>query len=171
VLFVAIGRRLGYPMYLAIANGHVFCQWVNEDGTRINLEGSGPGGGEVLPDNHYHAWPRTLAPEQLASGRYLRPLSRAEEFGHFLATRGHCLVDNRRVAEARQAYLDAYRFSGWPEYERFAYAHYPDRSAPTWGWAGANVFSAATQWQPTVNHHASEEPLFPTIEFIPGLVT
>jgi hypothetical protein len=105
VLFVALGRRLGYPMHLAIAKQHFFCQWMNEDGTHINLEGSGPGGGEVYPDEHYHKWPRSLMAEDLTSGRYLRPLTPAEELAAFLETRGHCLVDNGRFDEARQAFV------------------------------------------------------------------
>src|SRR4051812_1793664 len=30
VLFVAIGRRLAWPMHLAIAKRHVLCQWVHD---------------------------------------------------------------------------------------------------------------------------------------------
>lgn len=33
VLCVAIGRRLGYPMHLAVATSHVLCQWLNDDGS------------------------------------------------------------------------------------------------------------------------------------------
>jgi hypothetical protein len=111
VLFVALGRRLGYPMHLAIAKQHFFCQWVNEDGTHINLEGSGPGGGEMYPDEHYLRWPRPLTAADLASGRYLRPLTPAEELAAFLETRGHCLVDNKRFAEARKVYIEANRIA------------------------------------------------------------
>ena len=45
VLCVAVGRRLGYPMHVAVAHGHVLCQWINDDGTHANLECSGYGGG------------------------------------------------------------------------------------------------------------------------------
>jgi hypothetical protein len=38
VLCVAIGRRLDYPMHLAVATGHVLCQWVNDDGSHLNFE-------------------------------------------------------------------------------------------------------------------------------------
>jgi hypothetical protein len=106
VLFTAIGRRLGYPMYLAIAKGHVFCQWVDDDGV-INLEGSCPSGGNIYPREHYLQWPRPLTQRDLASGRYLRPLNNDETLALFLETRGHCLVDNRRFDEAREAYKQA----------------------------------------------------------------
>ena len=106
VLFTAIGRRLGYPMHLAIAKGHVFCQWVEEDGV-INLEGSCRGGGNIYPREHYLQWPRPLTQRDLASGRYLRPLNDDETLALFLETRGHCLVDNLRFDEAREAYKQA----------------------------------------------------------------
>jgi len=111
VLFIAIGRRLGYPMHLAIAKQHVLCQWVEADGSHANFEGSGPGGGEMYPDEHYYKWPRPLTEVHLATGRYLRPLTQCEELALFLETRGHCLVDNKRFAEARAAYVHASRIA------------------------------------------------------------
>lgn len=123
VLFVALGRRLGYPMHLAVAKQHVFCQWVDADGSRANLEGSNGAGGEMLPDERYHSWPRPLTRDNLASGRYLRPLTRGEEFGLFLETRGHCLADNGRYDEAQQAYAQARDVSaGWSQYEGHLYS-------------------------------------------------
>ena len=117
VLFVAISRRLGYPMHLAVAKGHVMCQWLDDRG-RINLEGSCPGGGEALPDEHYHTWPRPLTAQDLATGRYLRPLKPNEELALFLETRGHCLVDNGHFEEARQAYDQARDAApDWSQYE------------------------------------------------------
>ena len=118
VLYFAIGRRLGYPMHLAIGKNHVLCQWVNDDGSRINLEGSNAGGGEMPPDEHYHHWPYPMTRDELASGRYLRPLTRSEEFALFLETRGHCLADNGRFDQARTAYQQAHRVSnGWSPLE------------------------------------------------------
>lgn len=61
VLCVAIGHRLGYPLYLAVAKGHVLCQWVNRDGTHLNFEISGNSGEcSRYDDEHYHTWPRPL---------------------------------------------------------------------------------------------------------------
>jgi hypothetical protein len=118
VLFVALGRRLGYPLHLAIAKQHVLCQWVERNGSRVNLEGSNEAGAAMLPDEHYHAWPRPLTPDDLASGRYLRPLTRSEEFALFLETRGHCLADNGRFPEAAKAYAQARDVApGWSQYK------------------------------------------------------
>jgi len=117
VIFVAIGRRLGWPMHLAVAKRHVLCQWVH-DGSRRNLEGSCPGGGDTYPDEHYYRWPAPLTRDELASGRYLRPLNAAESLALFLETRGHCLVDNGRFDEAHEAYAAAYRLApNWSQYD------------------------------------------------------
>jgi hypothetical protein len=123
VLFVAIGRRLGWPMHLAVAKRHVYCQWVHADGTRRNLEGSCPGGGETYPNEHYDRWPAPLTRDELASDRYLRPLTAAESLALFLETRGHCLVDNRRFEEAREAYAQAFKVAPhWSQYEGHVYS-------------------------------------------------
>lgn len=122
VLFVAIGRRLGWPMHLAVAKRHVFCQWVHEDGTRRNLEGSCAGGGHSYGDERYLTWPAPLTAAELRSGRYLRPLTTDETFALFLETRGHCLVDNGRFQEAREAYALAHRHAPeWSQYEGHLY--------------------------------------------------
>jgi hypothetical protein len=119
VLCVAIGRRLGYPMHLAVARGHVLCQWVDDDGSHINFEVSGNDGDcSAFDDAHYHHWPRPMTATDLGSGHYLRPLTRPEELALFLETRGNCLVDNRRFAEARRAYAQAFRVaSHWSEFD------------------------------------------------------
>lgn len=119
VLCVAIGRRLGYPMHLAIAKGHVLCQWVNADGSHVNFEISGNDGEcSRFDDAHYYAWPRHLTPHELASGRYLRSLAPAEELSLFLETRGHCLTDNERFEEAAEAYGHALRLAPqWSQYD------------------------------------------------------
>jgi hypothetical protein len=117
VLFVSIGRRLGWPMHLAVAKRHVLCQWINSDGSHLNLEGSCPGGGDTFPDEHYYHWPGELSPADLSSGRYLRALTNAESLSLFLETRGHCLTDNGRFADARSAYLEAGRVApNWSGY-------------------------------------------------------
>lgn len=123
VLYMAIGRRLNWPIYLALAKRHVFCQWVNDGGTTANFEGSCPGGGLYLSDEQMRAEPQVLSDADLATGRFLRPLTRAEEFALFLETRGHCLVDNRRFGEARAAYAQARRVApGFADHDNHVYS-------------------------------------------------
>lgn len=119
VLCVAIGRRLGYPIHLAIAKGHVLSQWVDADGSHVNFEISGNDGEcSRFEDEHYHFWPRRLTPHEQASGRYLRPLAPVEDLACFLETRGHCLTDNGRFDEAAEAYGHARRLAPhWSQYD------------------------------------------------------
>ena len=105
VLYVAVGRRLGYPLKLVTAKAHLFCRW--DDGEeRFNIEGSGAGMSSY-EDEHYMTWPGRITKADVAAGRYLAPLSPSEELAVFLASRGHCLIDNGRVSEAVEAYAYA----------------------------------------------------------------
>ena len=84
VLYVAVGRRLGYPLRLVEAKSHLLCRWEGKgaDGReeRLNVEGSGSGFGS-FPDEHYMTWPRPISREEVERGEYLRSLSAGEEFG------------------------------------------------------------------------------------------
>lgn len=120
VLYVAVARRLDYPMSLALAPGHVLARWNAPAGSddpmkRFNVEGSGYGF-SAYDDEHYRNWPRKMTKEEADSGFYLRPLSGAEMLGVFLTTRGHCLLDIGRFEEAKQAYQTAQRFSSKDPY-------------------------------------------------------
>lgn len=107
VLYVAVGRRLRYPLKLVHAKGHVFARWDDPDGkkwggpARLNIEASGRGM-SVFPDEHYQSWPHKIQDWELAEGCYLRSLTPREEFASFLTMRGHCLQDTKRFAEAAQ---------------------------------------------------------------------
>ena len=97
VLYVAVARRLGYPMSLALAPGHVLARWDAPAGSKdpmkhFNVEGSGYGF-SPYDDEHYRDWPRKMTKAEAESGYYLRPLSGAEMLSVFLTTRGHCLLD------------------------------------------------------------------------------
>jgi len=109
VLYLAVGRRLEYPMYLVLAKAHVFARWDDpESGERFNIEGAGDGFSS-FPDEHYRMWPSTLTQADLATGHYLKSLTSAQELAVFLAARGHCLEDTGRLPEARLAYAQAHR--------------------------------------------------------------
>jgi len=108
VLYVAVGRRLGYPMYIVLAKGHVFARWDDpESGERFNIEGSGDGFSS-FPDDYYKTWPMTLTAADLATGCYLKSLAPLEALAVFLTARAHCLEDTGRLPEARLAYAHAH---------------------------------------------------------------
>jgi hypothetical protein len=105
VLYTAIGRRLGYPIYLTTAKAHVFCRW--DDGNeRFNIEGSG-NGFSAFDDDHYMKWPKPISEEEVKAGHYLKSLSPGEELAVFLSARGHCLEDTGRRPEALVSYAQA----------------------------------------------------------------
>jgi hypothetical protein len=111
VLYAAAGRALGYPIYLAAAKGHVFCRWQNaRTGERFNIEASGHGV-TTPPDAHYAHWPRPITEAEVRHGIFLRNLDPAEELAHFMATRGHCLLDRGHVLDAIVAYGHAHRLA------------------------------------------------------------
>lgn len=108
VLYVAIGRRLGYPMKLVQAREHLFCRWDGPN-ERFNIEGAGNGGVDYYPDEHYRTWPRPLSDAAMASGVYLSSLTPEQELWTFLHDRGTCLHANGRMPKARAAFAEAHR--------------------------------------------------------------
>lgn len=105
VLYVALGRRLGYPLSLVPAKGHLFVRWddTSKGGERFNIEATSQG--IICPtDDHYATWPMPLSRGELGSGYYLRSLTPTEELAEFLAMRGHCLEDLERVPDAVAIY-------------------------------------------------------------------
>jgi hypothetical protein len=109
VLYVAVGRRLGYPLYLVPTKGHLFMRW--DDGKdRFNIEGSG-NGISSFPDEYYHTWPYQLTEHEKQSGQFLGSLTPAQEFAAFLATRGYCLYDTKDYILAEHAYSYASKFN------------------------------------------------------------
>jgi hypothetical protein len=117
VLIVAIGRRLGYPLFLVHTLGHLFVRWENvETKERFNVEFNGDGMSRH-PDQYYREWPAKWTPQILAleeqqgeNFAFLRNLIPAEEFAHALCMRGHCLEAAARWEEATEAYEAAARF-------------------------------------------------------------
>jgi hypothetical protein len=106
VLYVAIGRRLGYPLYLVSTRGHFFVRWESKDKSdRFNLEATSRGLA-VHDDEFYKHWPAKLTDAEQAL--YLKNLTSAEELALFLVIRGDCLEALNRHPEARVAYAHAH---------------------------------------------------------------
>ena len=108
VLYVAIGRRLGYPLLLVKAKSHYFARWEEPGVERFNVEGSGHGWA-WHGDEYYRTWPSPITDMDIRQGCFLRNLTRREELAHFLNERGHCLLDHLRIPEALEAYYHAYQ--------------------------------------------------------------
>jgi hypothetical protein len=111
VLYVAIGRRLGYPMYLVSAKGHLFARWDDGKGTRVNLEAANGGGFSSHPDAYYRTWPFPLTAKEEKTGGYLQNLDAAQMLAIFLSTRAECLKAGGKPQEAMTAASAAYRLA------------------------------------------------------------
>ncbi len=107
VLSVALGRRLGYPLKLALTKSHVFVRWDDGRSKPINFEATSKGL-VMYADDFYANWPEPLTERDLATGAYLRSLTPEEELAVFLQARGNCLEDLGRLPEAQVAYAQAH---------------------------------------------------------------
>jgi hypothetical protein len=118
VVYVAVGRRLGYPLRLVEGREHVFFRWDDPRGThvrwpnfgecwippdRFNVEGAGEGIA-YHSDSHYIQWPRLWTEADFCHGRYLRSMSAQEALASFLVQRGECFWDLKQPGKAMKAY-------------------------------------------------------------------
>ena len=105
VLYIAIGRRLGYPLKLVTTKAHLFIRWEG-NGERFNLEATGKGVNRY-DDEHYKQWPFPVTEEEINVDGYLKSLTPQEELALFLSIRGHCLMAAQRYSEAQTNYAKA----------------------------------------------------------------
>ena len=112
VLFASIGRRLGFPVQLVTTRNHLFARWSDPEET-FNIECTDHYA-EFKPDEFYRHFPAELnSGEELRMG-YLINLTPERTLAAFLHLRGLCLRENRRYAEAKDAFLASIRMN--PEY-------------------------------------------------------
>ncbi len=113
VLYVAIGRRLGYPVSLVSAKDHLFVRWQRSGGSGYeNIEGTSRGL-TFHSDEYYKNW-RGLTEADVTSGVHLKSLTATQELAVFLMTRGGALQYHQRLPEAAIAYAHAGFL--WPEH-------------------------------------------------------
>ena len=115
VLYLAIGRRLGYPLKMAETCQHRFARW-EEEGEWFNIECTSRGL-VCHSDEYYRFWPRLLTDQEIKHHRFLRSQSPRDELGSFLLDRGIFLVANRRWWEALEPVACAHEFD--PENWRY----------------------------------------------------
>lgn len=117
VLYAAVGRRLGYPIMLAHARGHLYCRWdggIPEIET-FNIEASGHGV-SFFPDEHYRSGRYELPPGQAEACGYGRTLDPREELAGFLCQRGICWAQLGNHAEAVIAFAWAHELDPRPQH-------------------------------------------------------
>ena len=109
VLYIAIGRRLGYPLKLVTTKSHLFIRWESAV-ERFNLEATGKGMNRY-DDEHFKQWPYPVTEEEIQTDGYLKSLTPVEELALFLSLRGHCLKEAGRMSEAMASYAEAVRLA------------------------------------------------------------
>ncbi len=102
VFWTALGRRLGYPLFLSNTLLHFFVRW-EEGAGRFNFEGS-QNGCAIYDDSHYTEFPVKVDEAKRAYFGLLETFSRKRELMHFLLARAACLTANDRHSEANRAY-------------------------------------------------------------------
>ena len=107
VLYVALARRLGYPVKLVTTKTHLFLRW---DGPteRFNMDATGKGLSEYS-DAYYKQWPFPVTEAEMKEDGYLQSLTSAQELSVFLTMRGLCLRQAGRLEEALAAHAAAFK--------------------------------------------------------------
>ncbi len=132
---VAIGRRLGYPMFLSRAPGHSFSRWDAPRHPRPNYRGyfniEFHGGLSLFDDDHYFDfpvkwpnWQREQHRRRDPACQFLYSFTPAAELAHCLGERAVCLDAIGRYTESANAYHHASQLD--PRYG--GYAHFMRRS-------------------------------------------
>jgi hypothetical protein len=108
VLYVAVAQRLGYPVSLAAAKGHLYVRY--EDGDEhLNVEATSIGYNS-FPDDYYRKWPYPMNDAEAREYGLLRPKTKAEMFGAFLIIRAQTLTSAKRFDEAAETWTQAARY-------------------------------------------------------------
>jgi hypothetical protein len=106
VLYVAVGRRLGYPLKLVKVHrgphGHLFPRWDEPGGERFNIEATNQGLG-CFSDDYYRTGIFETDPDIERRCCLLQSMTPRQELADFLGCRGHRWVDltvYRRAVES-----------------------------------------------------------------------
>lgn len=115
VIYVAVGRRLGYPLTLSTTDSHVFARW---DGLNhpnadwrdyFNCETTN--GFARFDDDYYRTWPKPVTDHDVARNGYLTSFTPSDELAFFMATRGHHAADLGQLAFAARCYENAHGYA------------------------------------------------------------
>ena len=106
VLYIALGRRLGYPLKLVSAKQHLFLRW-DSPTEKFNMEATGKGL-DKYDDDYFKRWPFPITEQEIKEQDYLKSFSAAEELSVFLSIRGACLTEAGRFGDATAVYNAAH---------------------------------------------------------------
>jgi hypothetical protein len=106
VVYVAVGRRLGYPLKLVEAigrAGHLFARWDEPGGERFNIEGTNRGL-SCHPDNYYRTGYFEPTGKMERKCCLLRSMTPQEELACFLKQRAGCWKEAGNDREAAESF-------------------------------------------------------------------
>lgn len=97
VLYVALGRRLGYPVKLVATKGHLFLRW-DSPAERFDMDGTQKGMNKY-DDERYKQWPYPMTDEEIKANGFLQSMTPAQELSTFLFARAACLHEAGRIRD------------------------------------------------------------------------
>ncbi len=103
VVYVAIARRLQYPISLAQTKDHAFCRWDGPGRESFCFDAAGKGF-LAHKEERYRQWPHRITAREEERNGYIRAMSKREELAFFASNRGNCLMDNFDFVSAVEAY-------------------------------------------------------------------
>jgi len=109
-LYVAIGRRLGYPVTIAARKYHLYARYGVENGEHLNIEATENRGFATPTDDEYRNGPFPMTDEEIKSCGWLRPLNNKEILGICLLTRSGVLRSAKRYNDEVVAIDQAARY-------------------------------------------------------------
>lgn len=109
VLYIALGRRLGYPLKLVKAKGHLFMRW-DTPTEKFDMDATGKGLNKY-DDDEYKKCSFPLTASEIQAEDYLKSLSPKEKLSVFLSIRGECQTDNDQLGDALASFSLACRYA------------------------------------------------------------
>jgi len=128
VFYIALGRRLGYPLKLVKTRQHLFMRW-DSSAERFDMDATGKGI-DRYDDDYYRKWPFPITEQEIQEEGYLKSLSSQEELSVFLSIRGACLRENGFYGDATGAYQAAYQYAPDWKGNQVMLAHAQQRQPP-----------------------------------------
>ena len=110
VLYVAIGRRLGYPVSLGSTKMHLYVIYDEPHGEHFNVEATMTDGFLTPTDEDYKTGKFSCTDEEIRQYGWIRPLNNAGVLGQCLDHRGISLGNMKRYSEAREMLLQSARY-------------------------------------------------------------
>ncbi len=109
-LYVAIGRRLGYPVTIAARKHHLYLRYEAGKGEHLNMEATENLGFSTPTDEEYRNGPFPMTQEEIDGCGWLRPLNNKEILGICLLNRANCQRSMKRYDEEIKTLGQAARY-------------------------------------------------------------